>query len=98
MLSPFQRFFKEKMNSGVILLFVTMLALFVANSPLQDLYKALWEVPVHLQVGSFNLFSHHGEAMNLGQFINDVLMTIFFFSVGLEIKREVMVGDRKSVV
>ena len=96
LLSPFQRFFKEKMNSGVILLFVTMLALFVANSPLQGLYKALWEVPVHLQVGSFNLFSHHGEAMNLGQFINDVLMTIFFFSVGLEIKREVMVGELSS--
>lgn len=97
LLNPFQRFFKEKMNSGMLLLFVSVLAFCMANSPLKEFYHELWKVPVRLQFGDFNVFSHNGVPMDLGGFINDVLMAIFFFSVGLEIKREVIAGELHSL-
>ena len=75
----------------------TTLAMVIANSPLQTLYFSWWERPVLLQIGDFNLFEHHGHAMSLMQVINDALMAIFFFSVGLEIKREVLVGELSSL-
>ena len=84
-------------NGGYVLIMVTVLAMIIANSPLASMYFSWWDVPVSLQIGSFNLFSHHGEPMTLMQFINDALMAIFFFSVGLEIKREVLVGELSSV-
>lgn len=84
-------------NGGYVLIMVTILAMIVANSPLAPAYFSWWNVPVSLQIGGFNLFSHHGEPMNLMQFINDALMAIFFFSIGLEIKREVLVGELSSV-
>ena len=80
-------------NGGILLMGIVLLALIVANSPLSQTYTEFWTQKVYLQIGDFNLFNHHGEAMTLMAFINDVLMTIFFFSVGLEIKREVMVGE-----
>ena len=84
-------------NGGYVLIGVTILAMIMANSGLSNYYFSWWNVPVSLQIGNFNLFSHHGEAMTLMQFINDALMAIFFFSVGLEIKREVLVGELSSI-
>ena len=84
-------------NGGYVLIAVTVLAMVIANSPLQTLYFSWWERPVLLQIGDFNLFEHHGHAMSLMQVINDALMAIFFFSVGLEIKREVLVGELSSL-
>lgn len=89
---------RNRTNGGNVLIAATVLALIVANIPvLNPLYNQLWEQEVSLQIGSFNLFSHHGEPMNLMQFINDALMAIFFFSIGLEIKREVLVGELSSI-
>lgn len=84
-------------NASVLLIISTILALFVANTPeVKDAYKALWELPVALSIGTFNLFSHSGHTLTLGAFINDFLMAIFFLSVGLEIKRELLCGELSS--
>ncbi len=84
-------------NGGNVLIFATALALILVNVPgLKDLYNSLWTHELALQVGSFNLFSHHGHPMSIMAFINDALMALFFFSVGLEIKREVLVGELSS--
>uniref|UniRef100_UPI003FF0A0EE Na+/H+ antiporter NhaA n=1 Tax=Phocaeicola sp. TaxID=2773926 RepID=UPI003FF0A0EE len=93
----FLSFLKHRVNGGMVLMIVAVLAMVVANSPWADAYHAFWSHPVSLQVGSFNLFSHHGEPLTLMAFINDALMAVFFFSVGLEIKREVLVGELSSL-
>lgn len=93
----FLSFLKHRVNGGMVLMIVAVLAMVVANSPWADAYHAFWSHPVSLQVGSFNLFSHHGESLTLMAFINDALMAVFFFSVGLEIKREVLVGELSSL-
>lgn len=84
-------------TGGNILILATVLALIVANIPaINGYYEEFWTSEVRLQIGSFNLFSHHGEPMTLIEFINDALMAVFFFSIGLEIKREVLVGELSS--
>jgi len=86
--------FKKHVNSSVVLIFFTVLALICANVPgIKEWYFALWQNPVSLSIGEFNFFSHGGHTLTLGQVINDFLMAIFFLSVGLEIKREIRVGE-----
>ena len=93
----FQRAVHFHINGGILLMIIVMLAMIVANSPWSQAYMAFWNKEVYLQIGDFNLFNHHGHPMTLMTFINDVLMTIFFFSVGLEIKREILVGELSSI-
>lgn len=84
-------------SGGNILIAATVLALIVANIPaINGYYFDFWEQEVRLQVGDFNIFSHSGRPMDLLGFINDALMAIFFFSIGLEIKREILVGELSS--
>lgn len=84
-------------TGGNILIFATVLAMIVANVPqINSHYFDFWNQEVRLQLGGFNFFSHHGEPMSLLSFINDALMAIFFFSIGLEIKREILVGELSS--
>ena len=66
-------------NGGILLMVIVLLAMIIANSPWGDAYAAFWNKEVHLQIGEFNLFSHNGNHMTLMNFINDALMTIFFF-------------------
>lgn len=72
-------------------------AIIIANSPLYPQYEALWQHNISFQIGNFNLFSHGGHAITLKDFINDALMAVFFFAVGLEIKREIMVGELSTI-
>ncbi len=92
----FQRATQYHINGGILLMGIVLLAMLVANSPWSEAYMKFWNKEVYLQIGDFNIFNHHGTPMTLMTFINDVLMTIFFFSVGLEIKREILVGELSS--
>lgn len=84
-------------SGGNVLIAATVLALIVANIPgINGHYFSFWTQEVRLQLGDFNIFSHSGEPMDLIAFINDALMAIFFFSIGLEIKREILVGELSS--
>ena len=90
LLRPFQTFFKLEAASGVLLLVCAAAALILANSPLAASYFDLWQTIVTVGAGSFVI------AKPLLLWINDGLMAIFFFVVGLEIKREVLVGELSS--
>ncbi len=80
-------FLRLESASGILLLFAAVLALLVANSPLSSLYDAFLATPVALQIGALSI------AKPLLLWINDGLMAVFFFLVGLEIKREVLDGE-----
>lgn len=84
-------------TGGNVLIAATVLALVVANIPaINRYYFDFWTQEVRLQIGDFNLFSHSGHPMDMLAFINDALMAVFFFSIGLEIKREILVGELAS--
>ena len=88
MARPLAQFLRVEAAGGVLLAAAAAVALVWANSPWRAGYEALWSTPVDVSVGSFHL------AENLHSVVNDGLMAIFFFVVGLEIKREWTVGDR----
>ncbi len=90
LLRPFQQFAKLEASGSLLLLAATVLALIAANSALASYWAALWEVPVTAGVGAMEI------SKPLHLWINDGLMAIFFFVVGLEIKREVLVGELSS--
>ncbi len=88
---------RRYVSASLLLIIATVLALIFANLPAtRDLYAWLWQQPVSLSIGSFNVFSHGGHPLTLMDFINDFLMFFFFLSVGLEIKREVLCGELSS--
>ncbi len=91
LISPFQKFANLEASGGLLLIASTLLALIWANSPLGKSYEDLWHLEVGLQVGSY------GISMTLSHWINDGIMAIFFFVVGLEIKREVGTGELNSI-
>jgi NhaA family Na+:H+ antiporter len=87
---PFQEFFRIEASSGIVLLACTVVALIWANSAWSDSYFDLWLTELTLKLGDFGL------SKPLILWINDGLMAVFFFLVGLEIKREVLVGELAS--
>lgn len=87
LLRPTQRFFRLEAASSILLLAASALAVLWANSPFAEGYSHLWHTEISLFVGEWEI------TRSLVHWVNDGLMAIFFFTVGLEIKREVMVGD-----
>jgi NhaA family Na+:H+ antiporter len=75
----------------MVLLACTAVALVLANSHLEHAFHEFWETPVTLAIGGWQVGGHLGHFV-----VNDVLMTIFFFVVGLEIKRELVVGELRD--
>jgi NhaA family Na+:H+ antiporter len=86
-LRPFQEFVRLEAAGGILLLVCTVIALIWANSPWSESYTDLWQTQFKVQFSSFKI----DKPILL--WINDGLMAIFFFVVGLEIKREALVGD-----
>ena len=94
-LKPLRRFAIQ--NASLLLFAATIVAMVLANSPWADRYHQLLAFPIDLQAGQFNFFAHHGETMSMLAFVNDALMAVFFFVIGLEIKQEVLIGELSSV-
>lgn len=85
-ISAFSRFFKLESAGGILLIISALLAIILANSPLDKLYHLFLSTPVEIKVGHLEL------AKPLSLWINDGLMAVFFFLVGLELKRELLDG------
>jgi NhaA family Na+:H+ antiporter len=90
-LTPFRDFAHTEASGGILLFIAAVVALIWANSPWSEHYSDLWHSYVSIQ------FGRYGLEMSLSHWINDGLMAIFFFVVGLEIKREFLVGELSSL-
>jgi NhaA family Na+:H+ antiporter len=91
LLMPFQRFLRIEAAGGILLLVATAVALVWANSPWGDYYYEFWHKYLSVSFGEVRF------EMSLAHFVNDGLMAIFFFVVGLEIKRELIAGELASL-
>ncbi|TAM44201.1 MAG: Na+/H+ antiporter NhaA [Gammaproteobacteria bacterium] len=87
---PFSRFLRIESAGGAILLFSAVAALVLSNSPWARVFLDVWETQVGLQIGAFEF------GRSLRDWINDGLMTLFFFLVALELKRELVLGELQN--
>src|SRR3712207_4848107 len=87
---PFQDFAHKQSSGGILLIAAALIDLAWANSPWGESYAALWHTKLTVGVGDFSI------SKDLTHWINDGLMAVFFLVVGLEIKREVLVGELSS--
>ena len=88
---PIARFLHVESASGGVFLLATVAALMLANPPVSEDFLSWWKTPVGFSVGTFEM--HH----SLKHWINDGLMVIFFFVVGLEAKRELILGELREL-
>ncbi len=86
-----EEFIRKESSSGILLVFTTILALVFSNTFLSPLYQSFLHIPVEIRVGSLYLDK------SLYHWVNDGLMAIFFLLIGLEVKREALVGHLSSV-
>ncbi|WP_299331312.1 Na+/H+ antiporter NhaA [uncultured Psychrobacter sp.] len=87
----FKAFLELEASGGIVLALAAIVAMIIANSPLSTWYESFIHAPVAIQIGSFAI------AKDAHHWINDGLMAIFFFLVGLELKREVLIGELSNV-
>ena len=90
-LTPIEEFIHRQTTSGILLMLCAIIALFIANSPWFEAYHHILQTKISLGVGNWKLelSAHH--------WINDGLMALFFFVVGLELKRELLVGELSNL-
>ncbi len=86
-LTPLDEFIHRQTTSGILLMLCAVVALYVANSQWSDAYHHLLEMPFTIGLEGFQL------SKSLHHWINDGLMALFFFVIGLELKREILVGE-----
>ncbi|VAW39503.1 Na+/H+ antiporter NhaA type [hydrothermal vent metagenome] len=86
---PYQKFFKKIVTGGILLLCTTLLALLWSGMAPEH-YQHFWHTPLSISVGSLSI------SKSLLHWIDELLMALFFFTVGLEIKREIMIGELSS--
>jgi NhaA family Na+:H+ antiporter len=87
---PFERYLHVEASSGIVLLLATAVALVLANSPLADAFAAIWKTEVAFGFGTWEM--RH----SLKHWISDGLMGVFFFVIGLEVKREFVLGELRT--
>ena len=83
-------FIKKESSAGILLIFVTIVALILSNSPFSSLYTAFLHTPIEIRIGALQIDKH------LYHWVNDGLMAVFFLLIGLEVKREVFEGHLSS--
>lgn len=88
--SKLRQFMRQDTAPGILLFLATLLALITANSPASGIYESLIGTPVEIRVGNLEI------AKPLLLWVNDGLMAVFFFLVGLEIKREILSGELRE--
>jgi len=88
---PFARFLKIEAAAGALLFLAALLALVLANSAWSTPFLAFWETPIGLQFGALDF------TRSLRHWINDGLMTFFFFVISLELKRELVLGELRNL-
>lgn len=89
--TPFEEFIHRQTTGGIVLMATTLVALLLANSALAPAYEHLVHLPASLRIGTW------GIEKTLHHWINDGLMALFFFVVGMELKREMLVGELASL-
>ena len=85
-----QKIINKESSAGILLIFVTIVALMLSNSPLSGLYTSFLHTPIEIRVGALQIDKH------LYHWVNDGLMAVFFLLIGLEVKREVFEGHLSS--
>jgi len=90
-LTTFQKFISKEAFSGMLLFIATVMAIIAANSPWAQEYYDLWHMPLGFSLGNIT------TSMTLTYWIDDGLMALFFLMVGLEIKRELLVGELSTI-
>ncbi len=90
-LNPFEVFLKRTTSGGLVLIGASLLSLLIANSPLGPVVHHFWEYPARIGVGEWRL------ELTLHHWVNEGLMAFFFLMVGLELKREILVGELASL-
>jgi NhaA family Na+:H+ antiporter len=90
-LTPFEHFIHAQTTTGTVLMVMTVLALILANTPLTESYANFFHTKIDIAIGSWRI----SEEIHF--WINDGIMTVFFFVIGLEIKREILVGELSDI-
>lgn len=91
---PVLAFMRLEASGGILMLAATVIAVVWANSPAADVYFDLFDAVIEIDFGGFQF--HHLSELTVREWINDAAMVLFFFVVGLEIKREVTVGELRE--
>lgn len=89
--SSIAKFFQQESAGGILIVGAAFLAILLANSPFYSLYKMLIDTPVSIKIGALEI------AKPLLLWVNDGLMAIFFFLVGIELKREILEGELSNI-